>query len=153
MCLYIKNRHKIPFVRKWKAKKLHRDLVVYKNLGTNPRVGLNTPYQNMKIAFNPDGLFISEPYYKEEFEELGVWDNKIGYPEKTAYGYHAFLNLDAAAGHMFSMYNEHISTYKAVIPKGAYVFYGENSDICASQIIITDKVMQIKRDKWTVTKL
>lgn len=153
MCLYIKNRHKVPFVKKWRAKKLHKDLVVYKNL---KRYGesrcLATPYQDMDIYFDADGIYRSPLYEKQEFETNGIWHNENGYDEKTAYGYHAYLKLKDAVENLRITWVDHMQTHKAIVPKGSYVFYGMDDEICVNQIFITDKVL-FRKEKNIIEKL
>ena len=159
MCLTIdKSKHlKRTGLFKFSVKPMvaENDIVVYKCVERGGDGWLRTPYRYMPIHFDAngvceldcqyDGLPIKTKFGEKEFDENHVYFNNRRFPlnflpprkvEKCGYGFHAYTDVFSA----FRLGSYHgWVVLTAVIPKGAHVFYGMNSDICASKMIIYDK--------------
>ena len=114
-----------------KPKEVDEDITVYKLLIRRYRgFIMETPYVGMSIYFD-GGKYTCPAFSKDSFqsEELLKEDN----------GYHSYVSSDGIKipGYFFHFY--HIGVYKAIIPKGSYVYYGTNGDICSNRLMILNE--------------
>ena len=122
MCLMIKeSRHHKNIFGKYKPHKLKEDLRVYKIL-LNRANGLVTPYQYMQVEINKPFLKFSR---REFMRDISYKIMKHGF------GYHAYTSLYQAICDKTCE-----KVYRALIPKGSYVYFGTCGEICANTMII-----------------
>lgn len=137
------------------------DIVVYKCLERGKDGWFRTPYRSMPIHFDGNGVCELDCQYDyrwggpikikmTKFGEKEFGENQVDFSNrrfpfnflpprevrKRGYGFHAYIDKFSALE--FAVYGWKVFT--AVIPKGAHIFYGMNNDICASRMIIYEKI-------------
>lgn len=130
MCLTIlKKKHRNLISGKYTPIRLKKDLVVYKLLNKEGDRYV-TPFQKDIVKFI-DGKAILLPINEGRFAEVYFNDitKKIS---KTHHAYHAYTKNDIAKANTRGA----DKVFRAVIPAGSLVYYGENYDICSNQMII-----------------
>ena len=166
MCLDVMHKHKKLFSDSWKAKKLRKDLYVYKVLSRLNSGEIVTPYMKMQIKFKKGACSLYE-YSRDVFEDVTRDEeyycrnhDKIKYffhykrATKYGQGYHAYLKHETAKEEV-AYWNRtgfvgvtggsprSARVYRALIPKGSYVFYGYDGDICANKMVIFENKTKV----------
>lgn len=145
MCLRISDRHRTCFGPKWKPKKLHSNLTVYKVLYRDSNGNLRTPYTDDLIELRY-GQCIRPRISKDDFAAYDIPYTTYG-ATKSNNAHHAYVSQQDAlqAAEIIVRFRRHRTAYvyTAIIPSGAYVWYGVSGDICSNQMTITDEFIRI----------
>lgn len=152
MCCFIdRYRHKRRFyfsqLRKcYEPIKLEEDMLVYKVLYHDIYNDLYyTPYVHLPINFKDDKCIL-KPFSKFRF--------LLHKHMKGKNGYHSFFSKSAAIGCCITFEtdifanikddeNKEYVIMKGIIPKGSYVYYGDQGDIVSSELVISK--VKVKR--------
>lgn len=135
MCLEVKKFKHLynPFTGNPIPRKLLFDKTVWKVLRVENGNGkVVTPFMRAKLNFDSNGRCESRVFTKEQFSDL--WHKT----QKSSCAFHAFLDYNKAkevATELYAITTKPI-VCKAVIPKGSYVFYGNNKDICCNRMVV-----------------
>lgn len=145
MCLIIDNekhvRRKGFFKYECKPIKITEPITVYKILVHRVDGRFFTPYRHADVPFSDGRCKMLRHFTNEEFAEVGmVKKTLLGKIRafKAGDGFHAFRLLEYALDEAAQWHNSNLEVHvhKAIIPIGAYVYYGYGGDICASDMTI-----------------
>ena len=127
MCLVIDvNKH--PTL---KPIQLNEDITVYKIVFAATLDFYITPFQAMYIHFDETNPYVTKSFCLTLFEAATIY--------KSVFGYHAYSNLKRAMDVLY-MYGSRCVILKCTVPKGKYVYFGINEEICCSQLIIHNEI-------------
>ena len=110
---------------------LNEDITVYKIVFAVMLEFYVTPFQGMCIRFDETNPYVTKSFCLELFDAATIY--------KSMCGYHAYSNLNRARD-VLCTYNNRFVILKCTVPKGEYVYFGINEEICCSQLIIHNEI-------------
>lgn len=110
---------------------LNEDITVYKIVFVAKLNLYITPFRAMYIHFDETNPYVTKSFCLTLFE--------VATQYKSVFGYHAYSNLKRAKD-VLCMYNSGFVILKCTIPKGQYIYFGTDEEICCSQLIIHNEI-------------
>lgn len=118
------------------------DITVYKLLRQFDTGVIKTLYEDYPISFNKDGIFTYPKIDESLFSTYELITFHHNMPCKSKNSYHAIIDKSYAQYRKLrSIFSGAADVYKATIPIGSLVWFGQNGDICSNQLIIKQEII------------